>query len=415
MANRIQVRRGTTTQWNDSDPVLSEGEIGYNSTLGQIKVGDGDTIWSELTYFATDAELNTSLEGYIEITEKGAVDGVAELNANKNVLTASSVIFEGATTNDYQTTITVVEPVQDATITIPNVTGNMITSGDTGTITSTMIADGAILNADINASAAIAVSKLAASTISGVTLGSNLNALTIGTGLSGTSYNGSSAVTVAIDSTVATLTGTQTLTNKTINGANNTLTVRIANDVSGLGTNVATFLATPSSANLISAVTDETGSGALVFGTSPTIATPVLTLSTTTSTTEGRIAWDSTNDKIIIGDGSTAREFASSTLVTNAQTGTTYTFVLADKDKIVELSNASAIALSIPTNSVAYPVGTQINILQTGEGQVTIAAGTPATTTVNGTPGLKLRAQWSSATLIKRATETWVAIGDLSA
>jgi hypothetical protein len=119
--------------------------------------------------------------------------------------------------------------------------------------------------------------------------------------------------------------------------------------------------------------------------------------------------------KIIIGDGSTAREFASSTLVTNAQTGTTYTFVLADKDKIVELSNASAIALSIPTNSVAYPVGTQINILQTGEGQVTIAAGTPATTTVNGTPGLKLRAQWSSATLIKRATETWVAIGDLSA
>lgn len=416
MANRIQVRRGTTTQWNDSDPVLSEGEIGYNSTLGQIKIGDGETIWSELTYFATDAELNTSLEGYIEITEKGAVDGVAELDANKNVLTASSVIFEGATTNDYQTTITVVEPVQDATITIPNVTGNMITSGDTGTVTSTMIADGAILNADINASAAIAVSKLAASTISGVTLGSNLNALTIGTGLSGTSYNGSSAVTVAIDSTVATLTGSQTLTNKTINGANNTLTVRIANDVSGLGTNVATFLATPSSANLISAVTDETGSGALVFGTSPTIATPVLTLSTTTSTTEGRIAWDSTNDKIIIGDGSTAREFASSTLVTNAQTGTTYTFVLADKDKMVELSNASAITASVPTNaSVAYPVGTQINIIQTGAGQVTVAAVTPGTTTINGTPGLKLRAQWSSATLIKRATDTWVAIGDLSA
>jgi hypothetical protein len=67
-------------------------------------------------------------------------------------------------------------------------------------------------------------SALSNSTISGVSLGSNLNALTIGTGLTGTSYNGSGAVTVAIDSTVATLTGTQTLTNKSISGSTNTLT-----------------------------------------------------------------------------------------------------------------------------------------------------------------------------------------------
>ena len=62
------------------------------------------------------------------------------------------------------------------------------------------------------------------STISGVALGSNLNSLTIGTGLSGTSYNGSGAITIAIDSTVATLTGSQTLTNKSISGSTNTLT-----------------------------------------------------------------------------------------------------------------------------------------------------------------------------------------------
>ena len=58
---------------------------------------------------------------------------------------------------------------------------------------------------------------------SGTITAVNPNALTIGTGLSGTSYNGSSAITIAIDSTVATLTGSQTLTNKTISGANNTL------------------------------------------------------------------------------------------------------------------------------------------------------------------------------------------------
>jgi hypothetical protein len=69
---------------------------------------------------------------------------------------------------------------------------------------------------------------------------------------------------------------TQTLTNKTIDGASNTLTVRIANDVSGLGTGVATFLATPSSANLAAALTDEAGSGTVAFTNSPTFVTPTL-------------------------------------------------------------------------------------------------------------------------------------------
>jgi hypothetical protein len=77
---------------------------------------------------------------------------------------------------------------------------------------------------------------------------------------------------------------TQTLTNKTIDGANNTITnVAISTAVSGLGTGVATFLATPSSANLASAVTDETGTGALVFANTPTLVTPVLGAATATS------------------------------------------------------------------------------------------------------------------------------------
>jgi len=65
----------------------------------------------------------------------------------------------------------------------------------------------------------IANASLTNSTISGKALGTNLDALTIGTGLTGTSYNGSTPVTVAIDSTVATLTGSQTLTNKTLTTA----------------------------------------------------------------------------------------------------------------------------------------------------------------------------------------------------
>ena len=203
--------------------------------------------------------------------------------------------------------------------------------------------------------------------------GTTTNALTIGTGLSGTSFNGSAAVTIAIDSTVATTSGTQTLTNKTL--------------------------------------------------TTPTIDTPLFTLSTTSSTTDGRIAWDSTNDKILVGGTlnsvSQAVEFASSTLTISTPTFTTnaYTVVLADKDKWLELSNgATAGTLNIPTDATAnFAIGTQLNIIQTGAGQITIAAVTPGTTTVNGTPGLKLRAQWSAVTIIKRAANSWVAVGDLSA
>jgi hypothetical protein len=87
---------------------------------------------------------------------------------------------------------------------------------------------------------------------------------------------------------------------------------------------------------------------------------------------------------------------------------------LTERDNLIEMGKATAQTLTIPTNAtVAYPVGTSIDILQTGAGQVTIAGAVGVT--VNATPGLKLRAQWSSATLFKRATDTWVVMGDLSA
>ena len=96
----------------------------------------------------------------------------------------------------------------------------------------------------------------------------------------------------------------------------------------------------------------------------------------------------------------------------NEQTAS-YTLVLSDVGKIVEMNVASANNLTVPPNSsVTFPIGSTISVLQTGSGQTTILAGSGVT--INGTPGLKLRAQWSSATLIKRATDTWVAVGDLA-
>jgi len=92
-----------------------------------------------------------------------------------------------------------------------------------------------------------------------------------------------------------------------------------------------------------------------------------------------------------------------------------YTLVLSDAGKAVQMAVASANNLTVPPNSsVAFPVGTQILVIQQGAGQTTVAAG--AGVTVSSKDGnLKLSAQWSAATLIKRATDAWVAIGDLSA
>ncbi len=111
---------------------------------------------------------------------------------------------------------------------------------------------------------------------------------------------------------------------------------------------------------------------------------------------------------------------ASAALAIDAKTGTTYTFVLADaNNELITASNASAQTYSIPTNaSVAFPIGCQINIIQIGAGQVTINAVTSGTTSVlstGATPAApKLRAQYSSATLVKVATDTWYVIGDIA-
>lgn len=97
----------------------------------------------------------------------------------------------------------------------------------------------------------------------------------------------------------------------------------------------------------------------------------------------------------------------------NQQTSS-YTISLSDKNKIIEINSSSPTNITVPTNAVAgFEVGSTVNILQTGSGQVTVVGS--GGVTVNATPGLKLRTQWSFATLIKRATNTWILVGDTSA
>jgi hypothetical protein len=117
---------------------------------------------------------------------------------------------------------------------------------------------------------------------------------------------------------------------------------------------------------------------------------------------------------VVFSDGTQTKEGVASRTPIIQKTDSYTLSALTERDSLIEVSKASAATITIPTNAtVAFPVGTSIDILQTGAGQITIAGA--AGVTVNATPGLKLRTQWSGATLFKRATDTWVVYGDLSA
>jgi hypothetical protein len=117
---------------------------------------------------------------------------------------------------------------------------------------------------------------------------------------------------------------------------------------------------------------------------------------------------------IVFTDGTQTKQGVPSITTITPRTASYTLANLDERDTIIEISNAAATTLTIPlNNTVAYPIGTTIDIIQTGTGQVTIANAVGVT--LNSTPGPKLRTRWSSATLLKRGTDTWLAFGDLSA
>ena len=93
------------------------------------------------------------------------------VTGNLEIGSTGSLTFEGSTADGFETTLAVVDPTLDRTITFPNITGTVVTTGDSGTVTSSMIADGTIVNADISTTAAIAFSKLASLSSANILVG----------------------------------------------------------------------------------------------------------------------------------------------------------------------------------------------------------------------------------------------------
>ena len=275
MATRMQQRRGTASQWTSANPVLNAGEMGWESDTNKFKIGDGTNHWADLDYFA-------------------------DINSTVNPAFGTSIVFEGATADSYETTLQVTDPTADRTITFPDATGTVALTSDiaelsqdaidtaltagtgitktyndgantltlavdtttiqarvadvsdteigylngvtsaiqtqldakaptanasftgtfsapTGTITSTMIADGTIVDGDINASAAIAQSKIADLTTD----------LAAKASLSGATFTG------AVSGTDLTLSGNLTVNGTTTNINSTNLVVEDKNVVLG--------------------------------------------------------------------------------------------------------------------------------------------------------------------------------------
>jgi hypothetical protein len=184
---------------------------------------------------------------------------------------------------------------------------------------------------------------------------------------------------------------------------NVTGTLPVANGGTGItsfGAGVATFLGTPSSANLATAVTDETGSGLLVFATSPTLVTPVL--GTPTSGTLSTCTVDGTD---AVGFRNTPVNSKSAD----------YTLVLADSGKTIlhPVADDNARTFTIPANaSVAYAVGTVVSFVNL-QNTVTIAITTDTMYLANdGATGSRTLAEYGMASAMKVASTTWIISGN---
>lgn len=462
----IRIRRGTTSQWASSTRVLEPGELGLDTTLNKVKVGNGSALWSALPWLhITSQELstqasstltsaneytdiavaalgNTSDATYVPQSDVGNPNGVASLDSNgkipdseipdtiardTEIPSSTTSVPEG--TNLYFTT----ERAQDAVnaaltsgtgITkVYNDSANSITlSVDTTVISTKAYADSAAAAAaasvvDAAPSALNTLNELAAALNDDqnyyTTVNNALsNKLSISDATATYLTQASAASTYVTSSNADSLYVRKTepaidyyiqnsgtggyLVNGVLNGP---ITFQLGKlykvsvQASGHPFWFQTVYGAYSEANVYShpGISGQGTDAGHIQVLLPLNAPQLYYACQFHSAMKG---------VVLIENPNSLSSFSVKT--------SSYAPVLLDMGKIIEMSGGGTFTI---TDSETFPVGTTFEVLQTGTSQVTLAGDG---FTINSTPGLKLRAQWSAATIVKRGTNSWVAFGDLA-
>jgi hypothetical protein len=355
--------------------------IGYSSSTGVISLSATSDNLTEGTtnLFYTSTRFNNSLG-------TKTTDDLAEGTVNKYFVATSPAFTTSITTSS--TSFDLINTTA-ATVNFAKAATTLSIGATTGTTT---------VNNDFN---------LPTGKVYEINDTSVLSATTLGSGVTGSS-----------------LTSVGTIATGVWNGTAITAAYG-GTGLTSLGTGVATFLGTPSSANLLAAITNETGTGALVFGTSPAITTSITTASTTfslinTTATTVNFAGAATvalnigsSNAPITGFAKTAT--TSSTAESLGYLGTpintqsaNYTTVIGDAGKTIYVTD-SGTTITIPANAtVAYPIGTRIEVITGPAGSfTTIALTTDTFVGKGGGSGPASLGGYGHAILTKVAATTW--------
>ena len=470
----IKIRRGTTTQWAASNRVLQLGELGLDTTLNKLKAGNGTTAWSSLPFLQADADVTelaqdavatalsngthsnitvtysdsgnsislatgpdvitqTSLSntltnpttGYVAIGDVGQADGVASLDSNGKIpdseipdtIARDSEIpsLSGYATETYVTTA--ISNLVDAAPTTLNTLNELAAAlGDDANYASTI-------------STALGLkAPLANPTFTGTVAGVTSTHVGLGNvdNTSDANKPVSTATQTALDlkldsSTAASTYLTQALASTGyVAVAQPSIDYYITNSgsgaylVNGVSNGPVEFIKGKKYRVHVAATGHpfwiQTVSGAYSSGN--VYSTGI----TGNGTQSGHIIVELPQDAPdnLYYACQYHSSMAGSVLVRtdnisfNPQSSN-YTLTTSDSGRLIEMSGGGTLTI---TDSSAFPVGFVCDVLQTTTSQVTIDG---TSFTPSATPGLKLRTQWSSATLIKRALNSWVVLGDLSA
>ncbi len=446
------------------------GEVGTHNSLTQNvhgidNTGDLATKSYADTAVSTHGSYTTNVHGITDTSELALSSEIEDhrldtTNVHGIADTADIVLTDDARLSDTRTptdnTVTTAKIV-DSNVTAEKLAGDSVTTAKIldGAVTSAKIENGTIVNADINDSAAIAMTKIDGlgsaldlkapiadptftGTVSGITksmvgLGNVDNtadadkpvstatqtALDAKASLSGATFTGS----VEIDQNL-TVDGNLTVNGTTFNASSTSIVIEdnmlqlahqnAANTVD-LGIVVGYTDGGVKHSGLVRDVSDAKWKLFKGVTTEPT---------TTVDFTEGSLddlavaALTATtvtpSSGVVFSDGTQTKEGVPSRTPIIQKTAAYTLGALTERDSLIEVSHTggSAVNVTIPADSTLnFPIGTSIDVLQTNTGSVAIAGA--GGVTVNATPGLTLRTQWSSATLLKRAANTWVVYGDL--